>query len=196
MPSGSMLPQDNVESGAGGPKERTQIFAARARVDRVDIVVLGGDQELPRRRSRRPPIERLGIEVACNPRMKARVEADVAGAVPGQRGYREIAAPVGTAVVGQHRLPIAVPQTASPSRRAPSQLRRGAIGSRSTPLHLPEDRGKIDFSFKNGSLDSRNRWYIRDLDTILACRPAAEFSAVGSGLAGEFGGQFIIALYA
>jgi len=88
-----------------GPAQRAHPdFMARARIDRVDIVVLGGDEELPRRRSRRPPIERLGIEVARDQRMKARVETDVAGAVPGQRGYGEIAAPVGTAVVGQHGL--------------------------------------------------------------------------------------------
>src|SRR6516162_10203529 len=51
-------------------------LAGRARIDRVNIIVLGGDDKLARRRSRRPPKERLGIEVARDLRMKARVEMD------------------------------------------------------------------------------------------------------------------------
>jgi len=116
-----------VDDRGAGDAERVDIAAIQARerdrtaqrtspdlptracVDRLDIVVFGSYQKLSRRRSGRPPIERLGIEVARDLRMKARVEMDVAGAFPGQPRDDEVAAAVGAAMVGQHRLPVGAP---------------------------------------------------------------------------------------
>jgi hypothetical protein len=94
-------------------------LAARACIDRGNIVVLGSDEELARRRSWRPPIERLSIKVARNPWMKARVEMGVAGALPAQGWHDKIAAAVGVAVVGQNGLALRGPADRKPEKQGP-----------------------------------------------------------------------------
>jgi hypothetical protein len=56
---------------AQGPRPE---LAPRLRVNRVNIVILGGDDQRSGGRPRRLPIERLGIEMTGKLRVKARVE--------------------------------------------------------------------------------------------------------------------------
>ena len=85
-----------------GPNDRS-----RARVDRLDRVAFGGDDQHPRNRSRGLPVERLGIDVPGKARLKTRIEMDPAGLFPAQPRHREIAGALGAAVIAQHRLRMA-----------------------------------------------------------------------------------------
>src|SRR5262249_14287558 len=91
--------------------------APRAGIDRVNIVVRGGDDELPCRRARWAPIERLGIEMTRDLWMKTRVEMGAAGALPGQCRHDVIAAAIRGAVVGQHRLALRGPTDRKPEEQ-------------------------------------------------------------------------------
>jgi hypothetical protein len=95
-------------------------FGARIRIDCVDDIVFGREEQDRRAGARRAPIKRLRLDMSCDPRAKILVEAQRTGSIPGQPRDHEIAAAIRMTMVGKHRslLGIGVRRDACSERHA------------------------------------------------------------------------------
>ena len=86
----------------GKPQRALPDLSAAQRIERENVVVLGGDDQLVRVRSRPPPKQWLGIDLSLKIGMERRVEAQSARALVCKGGDSVSARAVQCIMIGEH----------------------------------------------------------------------------------------------
>src|SRR5271165_7193674 len=102
-----------------------------------------------RPRPRRLPIERLGVEMAGRLRVEARVEVQRAGALPGQPRHDEVAAAVGTTVIAENGLRVALCRDRHRRQQAAQPADPSPRHTITAGLAVPAARARVERAYRS-----------------------------------------------